>query len=150
MLHDLMQILRMDGVQDVEKIIARRTFSFRKGSREEWAELGIFLEVRPKILDAELIVVGYLYEVDRWPLHDLSVSWQNILDEIFINTFLGRQVILYYKEVSRQTKVGLRCCSKYVMKSCFDFNLKASSSAIICCMVRFFEFYCPSLIMVNL
>ena len=55
----------MDGIQDVEKVITRRTFSLRKCSREERAELCIFLELRPKVLDTQLIVARDLYEADR-------------------------------------------------------------------------------------
>ena len=63
----------MNGVQDVEEVLARRGLALRIFVREELDELSIFLELRIECLNAELIIVGYLYR------HDLGLAQQLLL-----------------------------------------------------------------------
>ena len=64
MLHDLCQIFRMEGVQDVEEVVPWRTLAFRKCGWKERQKFRIFLELWPEILHAQLVVLRDLDESD--------------------------------------------------------------------------------------
>ena len=51
MLHDLCQILGMEGVQDIEKILSWRPLALRELIREEHHELLVLLELLEQLLD---------------------------------------------------------------------------------------------------
>ena len=71
MLEYSLKILRLDRVEEVEEVLARRPFTSRVAVREVLGELGVALYVRPQCLHRELIVVRDRDMLDIRLLHQL-------------------------------------------------------------------------------
>ena len=100
MIHDLRQVLRIECVQDVEKVLPWRTFALRKSCWEVRHEISILFEFRPEILDAQLVVLGDLDEPDLGLLEHSPIADQDILDEILVDHVICWQIVLYYMEIN--------------------------------------------------
>ena len=64
MLEYALQILRLDRVEEVEEVLARRPLASWVAVREVLGELGVALYVRPQRLHRELIVVRNCHSLD--------------------------------------------------------------------------------------
>ncbi len=56
--NDLIEVLRLDSVEDIKEVIAWWELEVLVGVWEEHIKLGIFLNVLPEMLDTQLIIVG--------------------------------------------------------------------------------------------
>ena len=99
MLHDLGEILWVQGVQDVEEILAGRALALWENGREEGTEVSIFFELGPERLDTELIVVWHRNVFDGSLLQQLLSAGEDILEEVLVDRFLIGQIILDYRGV---------------------------------------------------
>ena len=94
MLHDLCQIFRMEGVQDVEEILPGWALAPREPIREEHHELLVRLEIREELLDRELVIMRDADGVDVGLLHQHILAHQDVFQEILCYDRVLRQMIL--------------------------------------------------------
>ena len=94
MSHDLLQVVRVQGIEDVEEVITWRTLAFRILTRKVGHHFGVLGKHRIQVLDAELVVPGHLDLLDDGLLHQLLLAGQDLLEEVFIHDGLVRQVEL--------------------------------------------------------
>ena len=94
MLHDLCQIFRMEGVQDVEEILPGWALAPREPIREEHHELLVRLEIRKELLDREFVIKWDADGVEIGLLHQHLFAHQDVLQEIFYYDRVLRQMIL--------------------------------------------------------
>ena len=99
----------MHGVQNIKEVVARRTFILGICSGEVLGEVGILLKIWPEAAHRQLVVVGHLDILDLRLLEELLPSCEDILEEIFVDYGLIREVHLYYKEVNKNVERHLRC-----------------------------------------
>ena len=130
MVHDLLQVLGVEGVEEVEKIFPRGPFIFRIGRGEVPHELGILFEFGPEPSHRKFIVMGDLDMFDRGLLHEVLLAGEDLLEEVLVDHGLVGQIVLDYKEIRHEGRRHLRCLSKYWMKSAFDLSFHDSSSAV--------------------
>ena len=57
MAHHLFEVVRVDGVKNVEEVLARRAFANRVLVGKVLREFWVFTELRPQILDGKLVVM---------------------------------------------------------------------------------------------
>ena len=57
MAHHLFEIVRVDGVKDVEEVLARRAFANRVLVGKVLCKFWVFTELRPQILDGKLVIM---------------------------------------------------------------------------------------------
>ena len=107
--HDLLQIIWMDGVQDIEEVLPGWAFSRRVRVREVRHQLRVLLELRIKGLDAELIVVRNLNGSDFRLLQQLLLAGHDGLQVVLVQDGLVGEVELDYKLVSPKICGNLRC-----------------------------------------
>ena len=112
MAHDLLEIFRIDRVQDIEEILARRALIFRKLVREVLCELLVLRKLWPERLHRQLVVEWYSYRLDLRLLQKHLVAGQHVLQEVLVHNGLVGEVILNWKEISRRGLVYLRCLSR--------------------------------------
>ena len=90
MAHHLLQVVRVNGVQDVEEVLARRAFANGVLIGEVLRELWVFTELRPQALDRELIVVWNRDLLHLHLLQQMLLAGQNVFEEILIDDVLIR------------------------------------------------------------
>ena len=59
MRHQLGEVLWLEGVQDVEEVLPRRTLILRKLGRKVGAELRVLLHLGPESFHRQLVVAGH-------------------------------------------------------------------------------------------
>ena len=84
----------MDSIQDVEEIVPWRTLVLGIGRRKELGEIGVLLQIRPEAPDRELVIVRNGDPIDLSLLEELFLLNQDLLEEVFSDKLLFRQVIL--------------------------------------------------------
>ena len=131
MLQDALKVLRLKGFEDVEEVLPRRSLPSRICIREVHHELGVLLKIRPQRLHRKFIVVGDGHLLDLALLHQLLLSGEDILQEVFVDDIGFRQVILDYRGIRRMVASYLRCLLRYVIKSVLLLNFHASSWAFM-------------------
>ena len=99
MLEYSLKILRLDRVEEVEEVLARRPFTSRVAVREVLGELGVALYVRPQCLHRELIVVRDCDMLDICLLHQLLFARKNVLQEVLVDAVSLREVVLNWKYI---------------------------------------------------
>ena len=92
--HDLLEVVRVQGGQDIEEVIPRRLLAFGVLRREVGHHFGVLGEHRVQTLDAELVVVRHRHELDIGLLHQLLFACQHLLEEVLVHDRLVRQVEL--------------------------------------------------------
>ena len=92
--HDLAQVLRVDGVEDVEEVLPRRPLVLRVLGREVLHELGVLLELGPEAPDRELVVMRHLDVVDVGLQNERLLAREDLLQEVVGDQVLIGQVIL--------------------------------------------------------
>ena len=93
--HDLLQVLRVHGVQHVEEILTRRASVLRELVREVDVHRHVLGELRPQRLDGELIVARHLDGLHLGFLEQLFPAGQDVLQEVFVDDSLVREIVLY-------------------------------------------------------
>ena len=79
MLHDLVEVLRLQSVKDVEEVLARRTLAGWIGVGEILHELHILLEMRPERLHRQLVVMWDVHLLDLGLLHQQLLAHEDVL-----------------------------------------------------------------------
>ena len=92
--HDLLQVFRVQGVQDVEEVLSGRALVLGVLGREELDEGGILLEVGPEIPHGELVVEGDFDVLDISFLEQLLLVGEDLLQEVLGDDALVGQVEL--------------------------------------------------------
>ena len=95
----LVEVVRVHGVQHVIKVLPRGTFALRILVREELQHLFIAGELRPDVLDGQLVVEGDLDERHLLLPEQLLLLREQLLEEVLVDSAGGRQVELDYKRV---------------------------------------------------
>ena len=85
----------MDGIEDVEEVLPRRTLAIWEDVREVLLHLLIIGELRPEVLDGQLVVVGHLDADDLLLLEQLLLAGEHLLQEVLVDRGGRRQVELY-------------------------------------------------------
>ena len=92
--HEVLEILRMNRVQDVEEIGAGWPFIGWKLVREVLHEQLVILEHGEECLDGELIIVWHLDVRDRSLLEQHLLAGQDVLEEVLGHgAFIGQIVL---------------------------------------------------------
>jgi hypothetical protein len=99
MIHHLGEILGMNRVKDIEKILTRWTFAGWVFVGEVLCELNILLELWPQVLNGELIIVRHRDLKYLSFLHEVLLARKHILQEVFIDDILIGQIVLYYRGI---------------------------------------------------
>ena len=103
MSHDLLKVVRMNGVEDIEEVLARRPFACRILVWEVASELRVLAELRPECLHGNFIVTGNVDLLDIGLLHKLLLAAEDVLEEVLVDEALRRQV-----ELEAVTKIEVR------------------------------------------
>ena len=101
----------MDGVEDVEEVLARRALACGIGVGEVAGELGVLLQLGPERLHRQLVVVGDGDVLDVGLLHQLLLPAEDVLEEVLADDALVREVVLHY---SRGESILMRALTVFV------------------------------------
>ena len=85
MRHDPGQVLRVDGVQDIEEVLAAWASLSSILVLEVDVEGGIFFEVLPQVLDRQLIPVRHMDELDILLLEQLLLIGKDLPEEVLVD-----------------------------------------------------------------
>ena len=99
MRHELGEVLWLEGVEDVEKVLPRRTLILRKLGRKVGAELSILLHLGPKVLNRELVVAGHCDWFVLGLHQQLLLVDEDLLEEVLGHELLRWKVELFCKRV---------------------------------------------------
>ena len=102
--HDLAEVVRVHGVEDVEEVLARRSLVLGVLVGEVAVHGVVLLELRPQRLRGQLLVVRHFDGVDLVILEQLLPAGQHLLEEVLVDERLGRQVEL--EAVHRMESMG--------------------------------------------
>ena len=94
--HDLLQIIWMDSIQDIEEVLPGWALSRRVRVREVGHQLRVLLELRIKRFDAELIVVRNLNGSDFRLLQQLLLAGHDGLQVVLVQDGLVGEIKLDY------------------------------------------------------
>ena len=92
--HDLLEVVRIQGVEDIEEVLARWSLAGWVLVRKVGQEDRVLLELRIELLDGELIVVGHVDVLHLDLLEQLLLADQDILEEVLVDEALRRQIKL--------------------------------------------------------
>ena len=92
--HDLQQVVWVQSVEHVEKIVPGWALAFRVLAREVAQEVGVLGEHGIKIFDSELVVVGDLHCADLDLFEELFFARVHLLQEVFVHHRLVGQIKL--------------------------------------------------------
>ena len=127
MIKHLLQVLGVDGVEDVEEVLPGRAFAGRVLVGEVLEEFVVVLKPRPEILDRQLVVVRDCDALHFFLLHQLLFANKHVLEEVLVEDVVVGHVVLDCREVRIENAEYLRCMSRYTMKSSLDRSLPTSS-----------------------
>ena len=96
---DALEILRLERVEDVEEVLARRAPPGRVLVREVAGELWVLAHVGPKGLHGQLVIVRNSDLVDVGLFHELLLARQDVFQEILVDDIGVWQVVLHWKAV---------------------------------------------------
>ena len=78
--HDLAEVVRVHGVEDVEEVLTRRSFILGILVREIAVHGRIFLELRPQGLGGQLFIMRHLILLEQ-----LLLASQDVLEEVLVD-----------------------------------------------------------------
>ena len=90
MTHDLGQVVRIEGVENVEEVFSGRALVFWVLVGEVLREGLVVLQVGPQMLDADFIIMGYGNLLHLGLLHELLAIGEDIFQEVLRDDFLLR------------------------------------------------------------
>ena len=97
---DLLQIFRVQRIEDVEEIFSRWALVLGVYRRKESEEVGVLLQLWPESLDSDLVVLGHVDVVDIRLLQELLLAGENLFEEVLVDGSCLWQIELYCKDVS--------------------------------------------------
>ena len=149
MSNELLQVLRLQRVEHVEKVITRWTFACCVLAWEIRHKLTIFTHLRIDGLHRQLFVLGDGDELDLALFEELLFAFEHHLEEVFVyNCFIRQQVLeMLIKTIWRLDRKYEK--TYYTMKSYLERNLNAKSLAAIWLIVLFFDAICCSASILN-
>ena len=115
MVHDLLEILGVERVEDVEEVLSGGISLIGVFVLEKENELGVLLEILPQVLDGQLLEVGDMDVVDLLLFEELLLVVEDLLQEVLVALVLGRDIILNYRDVrekNNRTYVVCPCTNK--------------------------------------
>ena len=83
--HDLGEVLRVEGVEDVEKVVSRRPLALWVSGREVPHELCVLGELGPEIPHRELVVPGHLDGGHLGLPQQELLPGQHFLEEVLVD-----------------------------------------------------------------
>ena len=95
--HDLAQIIWVECVQDVEKVVPGRRLPSWVFIWEVRHEVAVLLQLRVQGLHADLLIMRNFNEFDIGLLHQLLLPNEDVLQEVLVDQALRRQVELEAK-----------------------------------------------------
>ena len=131
MLHDLLEVLGLQRVEDVEEVLARRALASWIRIRKVLHELWVLLEMRPERLYGQLVIMWAIHLLDVDLLHQLLLAGEDVLEEVLVDDVGIWEVVLDYTGISMKMRRYLRCLSRYWMKSSLLLNFHVSSLAFM-------------------
>ena len=96
MLQDLLEVFRLQRVEDVEEVLPWWPFAGRIRVRKVLRELGIFLKMRPQGLHGQLIIMWNCHPLDILLLHQHLLAGEDGLEEVLVDDVGFGQIILDY------------------------------------------------------
>ena len=84
----------MHGVENIEEVLARRTFVFGIFVWEVLQELLVVLKVRVEVLDRNLIIFGHVDVVDLLLLQQVLLPCEHVAEEVLVDRALARKIVL--------------------------------------------------------
>ena len=84
----------MHGVENIEEVLARRTFVFWICVREVLQELLVALKLREEALDRKLIIVRHIDMADLLLLQQLLLPCEHVAEEVLVDRALARKIVL--------------------------------------------------------
>lgn len=130
MVHDLGDIVRIDGIEDVEEIFSIGSSFVCIFILEVDVEVFIILEVLPKVLDTELIPAWDMDEIDLILFEQLLIVPEDAPQEVLVHLALRWQIVLQLVKGKSLNGGPLTCLSRQTQKSFFDLSFPARSWAI--------------------
>ena len=100
MLHDLLEVLGLQRVEDVEEVLARRALASWIRIRKVLHELWVLLEMRPERLYGQLVIMWAIHLLDVGLLHQLLLAGEDVLEEVLVDDVGVREVVLDYTGIS--------------------------------------------------
>ena len=100
MLHDLLEVLGLQRVEDVEEVLARWALTCWIGVREVFHEIRVLLEMRPERLYGQLVIMWAIHLLDLRLLHQLLLAGEDVLEEVLVDDVGIREVVLDYTGIS--------------------------------------------------
>ena len=110
MLQNLLQVLGVERVEDVEKVVVVGHPIAGVNVLEVEHKLLVLLQVAPQVFDGELLEVGDVDVVDVLLLVEPLLVVENLFQEILIALALRRNIILNYREVRNKNNVTYVAC----------------------------------------
>ena len=93
-MHDLFEVLRVQGVEDPVEVITRWALALMERVGEVLDELGVLLQLWPEFTDGELVVLGHLDRGDGVLLEEVLLAGQDLLQEVLVDVALRREEVL--------------------------------------------------------
>ena len=133
----LCDVLTAYGVHDVEEVVPVGQAALWQLVREELHEELQSFHLWPQLLHADLVVVGHVYKPHLAYGHEHLLLGQDLLEEVFVEHCVIRQVELHYTVVKEKqnlsegprvkTRRHLQFSRKYLVKSYLQLNLPENS-----------------------
>ena len=92
----LLEVARVDGVDDGVEVVAVRESVLRQLRREVWLELLVILELRPEVADGQLVVAGNRDGDDVLLQEELLLFLEYLAKEVAADLINWRQEELDY------------------------------------------------------
>ena len=92
--HDLLQVIRINGVHDVEEVLSGWPFFIGKLVREVYHEWFILLKIWKDLFDRQLVVAGHMDVVDLHLLEQRLLIRKYCLEEVLVDLVRGWKIIL--------------------------------------------------------
>ena len=142
MLDDLGQVVGLEGVQYIEKVIPWRTFAFRILVWKVQLELRVLSHGWIDVLHRQLLIVWHIDGHHVHLLEQLLLAGEHGLDEVLGHDGLVGQVKLNCNEIRINRYRYVRCWPKKTTKSCLERNLPIIAWYSTSTMLRFLWLVC--------
>ena len=96
----------MHGVENIEEVLARRTFVFWICVREVLQELLVALKLREEALDRKLIIVRHIDMADLLLLQQLLLPCEHVAEEVLGKGALAWKIVLHCSKVDKHVRIN--------------------------------------------
>ena len=97
MLHDLLQVIWVNGVEDIEEVLSARCLLLCILVLEVDGECRVIFQVRPQPFGAKLFEARYMDVADLVLLEQLLLSREDLPHEVLVHLLLRWHVVLDYR-----------------------------------------------------